>query len=405
MHHPAAVGGQGRFEPAVAAADDGDRTARGGQGRPDRRRRWQIGIGGGHADPRQEQEGRSTVEWCGTVWHGHGGYRGMMGRGTPDVREEWNGSCHPCGDLCHHPTMPSLRMPPRLLHAWHVHHAPRPDQSHVHPWHELVLVVGGLYIASSPGGSVRAGPGAVVHWPAGMAHRISGEQAVSALVLQYREAGPRPARRPRLISQPPPRLHADARRIISLADAPEPRLRRVANALLDLVLWQIEAGEAGEPPLLHRIRVLVAARMHERWPVARIADELGMSVRHLHRRLRTECGLSPRAAVAGLRVEKALPLLTEDAITVDAVAHRVGAGSRGQLTRLMRAHTGSTPAALRRGGGGAEARRVASGPGRRAQRNPGTPEKPEPGPTPAPAPRGRRGRSRASRSGRSHRGR
>lgn len=242
-------------------------------------------------------------------------------------------------------------MPPRLLHAAHITERRQPDRTeiHRHPWHELVLVLGGRYLALGPDGPVSLAAGACVHWPAGVEHRPQAASRPPALlVLQYREAGPAPARRPRVVAVPPPGLHTDAQRLLLLADRREPRLRRVVDALLDLVLWQLETGEAGEPPLLRRLRTLVAGRIFERWPLARLAAELGSSPRHLHRRLHAECGLTPRAAVTALRVERALPLLTEDDLTLDAVARRVGIGSRQHLARLVRARTGRPPALLRR---------------------------------------------------------
>lgn len=242
-------------------------------------------------------------------------------------------------------------MAPRLLHAWHLSARRQPPpllEVHHHPWHELILVLSGRYAASCHEGRVDAPAGAAVHWPAGLEHRLIGAPAPPSLILiQYREAGPQPARRPRMVAQIPPRLMGDARRILTLADERAPRLRRAADALLDLVLWQLEAGEAGEPPLLQRLRTLVMGRITERWPLPRLAAELRMSVRHLHRRLRAE-GTTPRAAVAALRVEKIMPDLTESALTLAALGRKAGIASRRQVARLVRAGTGLSPAQLRR---------------------------------------------------------
>jgi len=86
----------------------------------------------------------------------------------------------------------------------------------------------------------------------------------------------------------------------------------------------------------------------EDWPVERMAARVGLSSSHLHAVFVREYGLPPQAWLAELRLRWARHLLRTTALPITAIAHAAGYSEQSALTRALRRHAGSTPAAWRR---------------------------------------------------------
>ncbi len=81
---------------------------------------------------------------------------------------------------------------------------------------------------------------------------------------------------------------------------------------------------------------------------AEAAVALGLSERSLRRKLREE-GSNYREVLDGLRLEKAERLLSDERLSVDAIAQQLGYAEAAAFIHAFRRWTGTTPAAFRRG--------------------------------------------------------
>ncbi len=90
-----------------------------------------------------------------------------------------------------------------------------------------------------------------------------------------------------------------------------------------------------------RAEALAVSRLRDpQFGVARLAEMLGMTDRHLRRLLVAATGETPRALIRRLRVEEAERLLTAGSRSLRAVSRAVGYGDAEALRRAYRAVTG-----------------------------------------------------------------
>jgi AraC-like DNA-binding protein len=80
--------------------------------------------------------------------------------------------------------------------------------------------------------------------------------------------------------------------------------------------------------------------------VGSIARQLGVSAAHASRDLQTSFGIPPQALRRELRWRRSLELLSTTASLRD-IAAACGFADQSHLTRVVRAHSGLTPARLR----------------------------------------------------------
>ena len=101
---------------------------------------------------------------------------------------------------------------------------------------------------------------------------------------------------------------------------------------------------------LARVRALMASRLAEPLPLADLAAVTGLSVSQFTRRFRAATGLAPHRFLVRLRVDAACRLLRAGSLPIADVAASCGFSHQEHLTRVLRAHLGTTPGALRRTG-------------------------------------------------------
>ncbi|MFG2030237.1 helix-turn-helix domain-containing protein [Streptomyces sp. NPDC048825] len=98
------------------------------------------------------------------------------------------------------------------------------------------------------------------------------------------------------------------------------------------------------------VRELLDARLSEPLSLEDLASETGLSVSQFARRFKTRTGCPPHRYLMRLRVEQAARLLRAGTMPIAQVAAMCGFSHQEHLTRVIRSHLGTTPAALRREG-------------------------------------------------------
>jgi AraC family transcriptional regulator len=109
----------------------------------------------------------------------------------------------------------------------------------------------------------------------------------------------------------------------------------------------------GRPGLTARqlaaAREVMEERMAEPIPLADLAAAVSLSVSQFSRQFKASTGETPHRFLMRLRAETAFRLLRSTAMPISEVAARCGFSHQEHLTRVLRAQSGSTPAAVRRG--------------------------------------------------------
>jgi AraC family transcriptional regulator len=97
-------------------------------------------------------------------------------------------------------------------------------------------------------------------------------------------------------------------------------------------------------------REVMEARLAEPIPLADLAAAVSLSVSQFSRQFKVSTGETPHRFLMRLRAEAASRLLRSTAMPIPEVANRCGFSHQEHLTRVLRAQSGTTPAAVRRGG-------------------------------------------------------
>lgn len=151
------------------------------------------------------------------------------------------------------------------------------------------------------------------------------------------------------------------RELLTLLPPPGRPVHRVwslaqSTALAQRVLLAVSAGCGGEPEevgsgddthLVRRAMRWVEQRLGERWTVARLARDLGVSREHLTRCFATATGMPPAAWLRRERVAAAARLL-RGGDSIAAVAKACGFPDAAHFAAVFRAHTGQRPSETRR---------------------------------------------------------
>jgi len=96
-------------------------------------------------------------------------------------------------------------------------------------------------------------------------------------------------------------------------------------------------------------REVMEARLAESIPLADLAAAVSLSVSQFSRQFKTSTGETPHRFLMRLRAETACRLLRSSTMPIPEVATRCGFSHQEHLTRVLRAQSGITPAAVRRG--------------------------------------------------------
>lgn len=105
------------------------------------------------------------------------------------------------------------------------------------------------------------------------------------------------------------------------------------------------------PPQTDRLAALMAqilAQPEADWPVRRLADAAGMSLRTVARAFTARAGCAPGTYVLRARIARARELLETTSLPIERIAELSGFGSATSLQQNFRRHLGCAPTAYRR---------------------------------------------------------
>lgn len=105
----------------------------------------------------------------------------------------------------------------------------------------------------------------------------------------------------------------------------------------------------GRPPdmAVQKVVQIVQHRYWDRLPLARLAREVGVSKSRLSRRFTEAMGVSFRAYLVMVRLERAKEVLSHRVASITDVAQSVGFGDLPRFDKLFKRYTGLTPSAYR----------------------------------------------------------
>jgi len=137
--------------------------------------------------------------------------------------------------------------------------------------------------------------------------------------------------------------HFDASVLDRTCPNANPITAQICQQLCDLVM----AERPGEADLVRKIRT-ACLNSSKRFPTAdEIAEQLGLSLRTLHRRLAKD-GLSYQSVLDDMRRSIAIEFLENTHLLIDQVAERVGFSDATSFRKAFRKWTGHSPTDYRR---------------------------------------------------------
>ena len=118
----------------------------------------------------------------------------------------------------------------------------------------------------------------------------------------------------------------------------------------NLALREQAAGTRGglAPWQLKRAEALMSENLSVQVPLGKVAEECGLSVRHLARAFRQSTGVPPHRWLLDRRVERAKELLPNSKLSLSDVALACGFGDQSHFTRTFTAAVRLSPGAWRR---------------------------------------------------------
>ena len=148
-------------------------------------------------------------------------------------------------------------------------------------------------------------------------------------------------------------LHAHIANLIAVRTRLRERFQQEGMALRgpqptgpSVPLPELEAVASTTDVFLERVREAVAARLSDdAFSVQGLADDVGVSRGHLHRKLKALAGLTPTNLIRTMRLEQAAHLLTCQAGTVSEIAYAVGFKSIGHFSDSFMQAYGCRPSA------------------------------------------------------------
>ena len=102
--------------------------------------------------------------------------------------------------------------------------------------------------------------------------------------------------------------------------------------------------DSADAALLKQIAEVIESRLDDAaFSVTLLAEEMGMSVRDLQRKIKTLLEISPKGMITNMRIERAKQLLSARAGMVSQIAYKVGFSRPEYFVRVFKQVTGVTP--------------------------------------------------------------
>jgi AraC-like DNA-binding protein len=223
------------------------------------------------------------------------------------------------------------------------------DESHLHDWHELVMILGGEYAAECEGQSVTSRPGTVLYYGRGRRHawRTTRPGFIEYYLLQFERATDDAASPlPFFARDNDGRMLNLFRRMEELFSAG--KQSALLDSYLDVVLNEFTASAAqSERAWLARVRSFIYSRLERPIRLEELARAAGLSPFHFSRVFKKKLGVSPMRYLRQVRAEAALPLLQGTDLPHKVIAREIGLANERDLYRLFMDVRGTPPSALR----------------------------------------------------------
>ncbi|MBX3749386.1 MAG: AraC family transcriptional regulator [Opitutaceae bacterium] len=220
--------------------------------------------------------------------------------------------------------------------------------SHSHQVHELIVVLSGRMLLETAEQTVQAGPGDLLFYRAGHAHKETSDpqepvntlfisfkatqKVVADFALHMRDADTR-------VRQMVTWLVRDFR-----AGVPTAQL----HALLRALLTEIRRLQASPPdPWLEDLRRHMQQNLARPVYLDDLARRVRMSKFALVRKFKRLSGRTPMHELQLLRLNQARAMMLASGLPVKAIAPAVGLNDEYQLSKLFRRHFGLSPRELR----------------------------------------------------------
>lgn len=176
---------------------------------------------------------------------------------------------------------------------------------------------------------------------------------------------PAPQRWPVLIQEPPavvsPLLHCVVRQLsCGIKDPlmpPTPHVTRLLESLIGEVLLDSETVPVANPELarsepveraIHRMRQVFNRQPPRSLQLGELALVTGVSPQHLSRLFQSAFGMTPMHMLGLMRLQVALALLSQSALSLNMIAERCGFESPFYFSRCFKKHFGNAPSTVRK---------------------------------------------------------
>lgn len=218
---------------------------------------------------------------------------------------------------------------------------------HLHPLHELIVVMKGTMILKTPRENLKARAGDILVYQAGLIHEESSAAGdpVHILFAGFRCKEPAPAF-PLLVQDHDGRV----RQMISwlLADSQTPRGISSSLHLMQSILGEITRLQSKPlDPWLLDFREYMQIHFQKPLPLSKLAQRAGMSRFAFARKFKNLAGVTPTQELRLMRLFEARRLLLTTNLPLKMIAPKTGLGDEYQLSKLFRRHFKLSPREMR----------------------------------------------------------
>lgn len=232
-------------------------------------------------------------------------------------------------------------------------HMPRVERlsEHVHDFYQMLLYLRGHGTQHTANRSLPVERGTWLVIPPGCRHRFTKEQTIRPVCLAIdfdRERGNYRGRQDGKLNAS--QLASIEKWLVALNEEEsrgEKRLLNISALILRIVaLFESASAPAEENsigPVEKSVRSAIARRTFEDLSPHRISRDIGISLDHLNRRLREECGMTVGSLIRKVRLQKAGHLLRSTQLSISEIGSEIGLDDQNYFARWFRKYTGQPP--------------------------------------------------------------
>ena len=230
-------------------------------------------------------------------------------------------------------------------------HMPRVEKlrAHNHDFGQVLLYLRGEGTQYLGDGAIEVRRGSVLSIRAHQVHRFAkrGERRPLCLAIDLRSDDQDTWPSTAVVSAEELARFEEALVDLNRISNQRPRSLAVASSILGIVNLLREGLDGNRVkengPVARTIRKQIERQGFEGLRPKRIAEELGCTLDHLNRRLRSEAGLTVGDLISEARLKKAESLLRNRLVPIGQVGTKVGIDDQNYFARWFRKQTGQSP--------------------------------------------------------------